>query len=71
MTLSAAGLVLGVAGALALTRLIGTLLYGVTPRDILSFTAATLILAAVALLACLVPATRATRIDPAIALRNE
>jgi putative ABC transport system permease protein len=71
MTLIAAGLLLGAAGAFALTRLIGTLLYGVTPRDVLSFAAAALILAAVALLACLVPATRATRIDPVIALRNE
>ncbi len=71
MSLIAAGLVLGIAGALAVTRLIGALLFGVTPRDILSFAGAAVMLAAVALLACLIPASRAARIHPARALRNE
>jgi ABC-type antimicrobial peptide transport system permease subunit len=71
MTLTAAGLLLGLAGALALTRVLSTLLYGVTPRDALSFAAAAILLALVALLACLIPASRAARIHPAVALRNE
>ncbi len=71
MALIGAGLALGVAGALALTRLMGSLLYGVTSRDAVSFGAAGLVLAAVAAMACLIPASRAARIDPATALRNE
>jgi putative ABC transport system permease protein len=71
MTLIGIGLALGIAGSLALTRLLGTLLYGITPRDTLSFAAAALMLALVALLACLIPASRAARIHPAVALRNE
>jgi predicted permease len=71
MSLIAIGLIVGAAGALALTRLIGTLLYGVTATDLLSFAAASLAMAAVAFVACLLPATRAGRIAPATALRNE
>ena len=71
MGLIAIGLGLGVAGALAFTRLIGSLLYGVTATDLTTFAAAALALAAVALAACLIPAARASRIDPAVALRNE
>lgn len=71
MTLIAAGLALGVGGALALSRVISTMLYGVTPRDAVSFTAAAVMLALVALFACLIPASRAARIHPAVALRNE
>ena len=71
MGLIAIGLALGAAAAVALTRLIATLLYGVTSTDLLSFAAAALLLAAVALVACLVPASRAARIHPAVALRNE
>ena len=71
MGLVAAGLLLGVAGSLALSRLIAALLYGVTPHDVLSFAGAAVMLAAVALIACLIPALRASRIDPAVALRNE
>jgi putative ABC transport system permease protein len=66
-----AGLLAGVAGALALTRLIGSLLYGVTPTDPLTFAAAALVFAGVAAVACLAPALRACRIAPAIALRDE
>ncbi len=62
---------LGLAGSLALTRLIAGLLYGVRPADPLTFVAIALLLAAVALLACYLPARRATRVDPALALRSE
>ena len=71
MLLVAVGLALGVAASLGLTRLLGTLLYGVTSTDTLTFAGAAVTLAAVALLACVIPAARATRIHPAIALRNE
>jgi putative ABC transport system permease protein len=71
MTLVSAGLAIGIAAALALTRLMSTLLYGVTATDLLSFAAAASALAAVALAACLMPAARAARIDPALTLRNE
>jgi predicted permease len=71
MALAGAGLALGIAGALALTRLIGALLYGVTPADTVSFGAAALVMAAVAGGACLSAAWRAARIDPAVALRAD
>ena len=71
MRLVGAGLLLGAAAAFPLTRLIDTLLYGVAPGDPVAFLAAAGALAAVALLACLLPAARATRIAPASALRNE
>ena len=71
MGLIGAGLLLGTAAAFPLTRLIDTLLYGVAPTDPIAFLAAASALAAVALLACLLPAARATRIAPASALRNE
>jgi putative ABC transport system permease protein len=64
-------LVIGLGASLGLTRLIGSLLYGVTSTDLLSFAAAAVTLALVALVACLVPAARAGRIAPAVALRNE
>jgi putative ABC transport system permease protein len=71
MNLIAVGLVIGVGAAFALTGLLTTLLYGVRPTDPLAFGLAAILLGGVALLACLVPASRATRIAPASALRNE
>jgi macrolide transport system ATP-binding/permease protein len=69
LTLLAGGVLLGAAVALLLTRLMGTLLYQVSPRDPLAFGSAFIILTFVALAACFLPAWRATRIDPVRALR--
>jgi predicted permease len=68
--LTALGVVLGVAGALALTRVVATLLYGVTATDRATFVGVPLGLAAVAILASCLPAMRATRVDPAVAIRE-
>jgi putative ABC transport system permease protein len=65
------GLALGLAGALALTRVISPLLYGITAVDPLTFILISLLLLCVTLLACWVPARRATRVDPMLALRCE
>ncbi len=70
LVLTAGGLVLGTAVALSLTRLMGSLLYQVSPRDPLAFGSAFVILTVVALAACFVPAWRATRINPVQALRS-
>lgn len=63
------GLALGIAGALALTRLISTMLFGVRPEDPLTYAAVALLLASVALAACYLPARRAMRVDPIVALK--
>jgi predicted lysophospholipase L1 biosynthesis ABC-type transport system permease subunit len=69
LILTAAGLIIGAAAALALTRLLGDRLYKISPHDPVAFGSAFLIMSTVAFLACLLPALRATRIDPARALR--
>lgn len=66
-----AGIALGVLGAFAMTRVIRTLLFGVTPTDVLTFVFVSVILIVVSLIACSAPARRATKVDPLIALRNE
>jgi putative ABC transport system permease protein len=71
MALTAGGLVLGILGALALTRVLSTLLVGVAVTDPWTFASVALLLGAVAFLACYIPARRAARVDPMIALRYE
>jgi putative ABC transport system permease protein len=65
------GLALGVAGALALARVMSSLIYGVSPTDVLTFLCVSAVLAAVALLASIIPARRAAKVDPMVALRYE
>jgi ABC-type antimicrobial peptide transport system permease subunit len=71
MLLALLGIGLGLGGAFMLTRFLSTLLFGVTPTDPLTFMAVSLLLSLVAFLACYIPARRATRVDPMIALRYE
>ena len=71
MTTTLIGLALGLVGAFSISRVLRGLLYGVSSTDPLTFVAVSIVLLIVALLACLVPARRATRVDPIIALRTE
>ena len=70
LRLTISGIIIGVTAALILTRLMGNLLYKVSPRDPLAFGSAFVVMMIVALAACFLPGWRATRIDPVRALRN-
>jgi putative ABC transport system permease protein len=71
MVLALVGIALGVAGSYGATRVMASMLFGVTATDPMVFATMTGALAAVALAACYIPARRAARIDPAVALRSE
>jgi putative ABC transport system permease protein len=71
MKLAVIGAVIGVAGALALSNVVATMLFEVTPFDPASYSATAVVLLTVAMLACYVPARRAMRVDPIVALRQE
>ena len=70
MIMALIGLGIGLIGALSLSRVMRSMLHGVSPTDPLTFTGVSIVLLGVALLACLIPARRATRIDPALTIRD-
>jgi len=69
--LAGLGIAIGLLAALAVTRLMASFLYGVQPTDPLTFLAVSLLMVGITLLACYLPARRATRVDPTVALRYE
>ena len=71
MELTGAGIVIGLVGAAALTRVMASLLFGVSTTDLMTFSAVPIVLIAIALLASYLPARRATLVDPVVALREE
>jgi putative ABC transport system permease protein len=71
LKLAAIGVLIGLAGSFAITRVMAKLLIGVQPTDPATFIAVALLLTTIALLACYLPARRATRVDPMLALRSE
>jgi len=71
LKLAGIGIAIGIAGALGLARLMSSLLYGISATDFETFAGVSILLALVALLACFIPAQRAMRVDPTVALRHE
>jgi ABC-type antimicrobial peptide transport system permease subunit len=71
LVLAVAGVGVGVGGALVATRTIASLLFGVTPHDLVTFAAVSFGMTAIAMIACCIPAARAARIDPMLALKIE